>query len=130
MFTNRKMAHIGLATNHLAEDVRWYQQVLGLKKVGEFSTPSGEPVCFLEGNGYLYEMYQPAVPVPEEKVGTINHVALESLDIERDYQYCVTQGYSISSEGIEEIPGFWKKGIRYFKITSPSGEEVEFCQIL
>lgn len=130
MIRNRKMAHIGLATNNIKETSKWYQQVLGLKKVGEFDSPLGEPVCFLEGNGYLYEIYQPIDPVPEGKTGTIDHIALESVDIERDYQYCVTQGYSITTEGIEEIPGFWEKGIRYFKIISPSGEEIEFCQIL
>lgn len=130
MIRNRKMAHIGLATNHIEEDVQWYQQVLGLKKIGEFCTPLSEPVFFLEGNGFLYEIYQPIVSVPKEKAGTIDHVAFESEDIEQDYQYCVTQGYSIAAEGIEEIPGFWEKGIRYFKITSPTGENIEFCQIL
>lgn len=124
------MSHIGLATNNIEENSQWYQQVLGLKKIGEFYTPSGEQVCFLEGNDFLYEMYQPIVPVPEEKTGKIDHVALESVDIEMDYRNCVAQGYHISTKGIEEISAFWEKGIRYFKVTSPMGEEIEFCQIL
>ncbi len=35
-----------------------------------------------------------------------------------------------TTNGIEEIPSFWEKGIRYFKIASPTGEEFEFCEIL
>ena len=33
-------------------------------------------------------------------------------------------------KGIQSIPTFWEKGIKYFKIMSPTGEPVEFCQIL
>ena len=39
-------------------------------------------------------------------------------------------GYRFEEEGIQEIPTFWERGVRYFKILSPSGEAVEFCQIL
>ena len=130
MIKNRKMAHIGLATNNVTEGVRWYQEVLGFQKTGEFETPSGERVFFLKGNGFVYEMYQPSNPVTKEREGKIDHIALESIDIECDYQECVRQGYHITTNGIEEISTFWEKGIRYFKIISPTGEEIEFCQIL
>lgn len=130
MIKNRKMAHIGLATNNVIEEVRWYQEVLGFQKTGEFETPSGERVFFLKGNGFVYEMYQPSNPVPKEREGKIDHIALESVDIECDYHECVKQGYRITTNGIEEISSFWENGIRYFKIISPTGEEIEFCQIL
>ena len=37
---------------------------------------------------------------------------------------------TITTNGIEGIPEFWEKGCRYFKIASPTGEQVEFCQVL
>ena len=40
------------------------------------------------------------------------------------------QGYIFEEEGIQELPTVWEKSVRYFKIMSPSGEPVEFCQIL
>ena len=40
------------------------------------------------------------------------------------------QGYTICTDGIEGIPTFWEKGCRYFKLLTPTGEQVEFCQIL
>ena len=39
-------------------------------------------------------------------------------------------GYEICTDGIQSIPSFWENGIKYFKIKSPTGEEIEFCHIL
>ncbi|EOS77634.1 hypothetical protein C819_00744 [Lachnospiraceae bacterium 10-1] len=130
MLKDRKMAHIGLATNHVVEDVAWYQNILGFQKIGEFKTPAGEKVFFLKGNGFVYEIYQPSIPVSKEQAGKIDHIALESADIEADYKECVEQGCCITTNGIEQISTFWERGIRYFKIKSPTGEEIEFCQIM
>lgn len=51
-------------------------------------------------------------------------------DIEADYKYCIDKGYTITTNAIECIPTVFEKGVRYFKIAGPSGEEIEFCQIL
>ena len=48
----------------------------------------------------------------------------------QDYKFCVEAGYEICTNGIEEIPRFWDNGFRYFKIVSPTGEQIEFGQIL
>ncbi len=130
MIKNRSMGHLGLPTNRLEEDMAWYMEVLGFEKIGAFTTPKGEPVCFLKGNGFVYEMYQPIPPVPDHLEGKIDHFSFESQDIEQDYKECVEAGYRITTDGIEEIPTFWERGIRYFKIASPTGEEFEFCEIL
>ncbi len=37
---------------------------------------------------------------------------------------------SFISSGIEENHTFWEKGCRFFKLLTPTGEKVEFCQIL
>ena len=60
----------------------------------------------------------------------LGHIGLATNDIEADYRYCCEQGYSFEAEGIQELPCVWEKGARYFKIMSPSGEAVEFCQVL
>ena len=56
--------------------------------------------------------------------------SFDSQDIEADYKFCVEQGYTITTDGIEGIPQFWANGVRYFKIASPTGEQLEFCQVL
>ena len=47
-----------------------------------------------------------------------------------NYDFCVKAGYTITTQGIEQLETVWENGVRYFKIAGPSGEEVEFCQIL
>ena len=84
---------------------------------------------FLKNGDTVYEMYQNDAldPMVQAK---IDHSAFESNDIEADYKFCVEAGYEICTNGIEEIPRFWDNGFRYFKIVSPTGEQIEFGQIL
>ena len=128
MIQNRKLAHIGLPTNDIEATVNWYIDVLGFRLIGAFTSPAGEPIRFVKNGDLVYEIYTPnggtATP------GKIDHLSLESTDIEADYAYCVRQGYTFEAEGIQELPTVWEKGVRYFKIMSPSGEPVEFCQVL
>lgn len=128
MIKNRKMGHIGLAVNDLEASVQWYCDVLGFEVIGSFVCPDGTQVRFLQMGDIVYEIFQPiggaAAP------GKIDHFCLESTDIEADYAYCVAQGYTFEEEGIQSIPTFWEKGIKYFKIMSPTGEAVEYCQVL
>lgn len=130
MIKNRKHGHIGLATNDVEADAKWYVDVLGFEVIGDFKDPSGSPVKFLKNCDVVYEMYQATPPLAPEAAGKIDHYSFDSDDIEADYKYCVEQGYTITTNGIEEIPTFWKNGVRYFKIASPTGEQMEFCQVL
>ena len=107
MIKNRRIGHIGIATNDVARDVEWYVNVLGFEVTGKFQN-GNDTVYFLKNDDYSFA----------------------SDDIESDYAYCVKNGYKIVTDGIEGIAGFWDNGIRYFKIASPTGEQFEFCQIL
>ena len=128
MIKNRKMGHIGLGVNNLEETVKWYMDVLGFELISAFTTPDGVPARFLKSGDVVYEIFQPIGGVAAP--GKIDHFCFESTDIEADYAYCVSQGYQFEAEGIQSIPTFWEKGVKYFKIMSPTGEPIEFCQIL
>lgn len=130
MIKNRKHGHIGLATNDVEAAAKWYMDVLGFELIGDFTAPDGTRAKFLKNCDVVYEMFQPAKPIPKELEGKIDHYSFDSADIEADYAYCVGQGYNITTDGIEGIPTFWENGVRYFKIASPTGEELEFCQVL
>lgn len=129
MIKNRKHSHIGLGTKDIEADSKWYMDVLGFELIGEFKAPDGTPIKFLKNSDVIYEMYQDSSISPEA-AGKIDHYCFESLDIETDYDYCVKQGHRITTNGIEGIPTLWEKGVKYFKIASPTGEDIEFCQIL
>lgn len=128
MIKNRKLGHIGLATDCIEETVKWYIDVLGFELIGSFTSPAGEPIRFIQNGDIIYEIFQPiggtAAP------GKIDHFCYESADIEADYAYCLEKGYRFEAEGIQDLPTVWEKGVRYFKIMSPSGEPVEFCEVL
>ncbi len=128
MIKNRKFQHIGLACTDVEAAVKWYQDHLGFKVTHCF--PAGKHnAYFLEGNGIVYEIYQ-VDGMPEAVQGKVDHVAFDSDDVEADYKYCMEKGYEFTTNGIEELPQFFAKGFRYFKIKSVTGEEIEFGQIL
>lgn len=131
MIQNRKLDHIGLAVTDVEADAAWYQQVLGLQVKGCFMNPNGRNTYFLttKDGSVTYEMYQDDT-LPADAKGKIDHISYVSEDIEADYRYCVDAGYKICTDGVEGISYFWEKGCRYFKILSPTGEQVEFCQVL
>ena len=120
MIKNRRIGHIGIATNDVERDVQWYVDVLGFEVTGKFQN----------GNDTVFEIFPSYSRLPDEVSGRIDHYSFASDDIESDYAYCVENGYKIVTDGIEGIAGFWDNGIRYFKIASPTGEQFEFCQIL
>ncbi len=123
------MDHIGLATNDVEADAKWYMDILGFKVLGKFNN-HGDTVYFLSNGEVTYEMYPADPPLSEELSGKIDHFSFVSDDIEADYKFCCEQGYKITTDGIEQIDAFWENGVRYFKIASPTGEELEFCQTL
>lgn len=131
MFQGRKLQHIGFPTNDLEKTIAWYTQQLGFKVVNRAYTPDGKtPVAFIQNSDTVYELYQPEQALDAEAAKRIDHICYDSADIERDYQYCTSHGYTVTTQGIESLPTVWENGVRYFKVQGPSGEEVEFCQIL
>ena len=127
MIKGRKLDHIGLAVTDLEASKNWYCDVLGFEVIGHFYD-SDVPVYFIKNGNTVYEMFE--LDIPEAVQGKINHISFTSENIEADYAYCVKQGYTICTDGIQGIPSFWDKGCRFFKLLSPTGEQVEFCQVL
>ena len=127
MIKGRKLDHIGLAVTDLEASKNWYCDVLGFEVIGHFHAGS-TPVYFVKNGDVVYEIYEE--PISEAVQGKIDHISFVSEDIEADYAFCNAQGYTICTNGIEGIPTFWEKGIRYFKLLTPTDEQVELCQIL
>ncbi len=127
----RPLDHIGLACADVEANAKWYQEVLGYQIIWKAPSPkTGRNVYFLKNGGVVYEMYQPN-NFPDTQFGLIDHIAFVSYDVEKDYQFALDAGYKICTDGIESIPNrFTKTGVRYFKILSPTGEQVEFQQII
>lgn len=124
MLKGRSLDHIGIASVDVEADVQYYVNVLGFRVIGHFG-----PCYFIQNGGTVYEIFS-CPDQPEAAIGKVDHVSYTSLDIEADYAYALEQGYEITTKGIESIEQFWENGVRYFKIRTPGGEQIEFNQIL
>lgn len=127
--------HIGIPVTDLARSITFYTR-LGFQNVMdagfEYNGGTGK-VAMLQQGSMMMELYQlPDAELPEivnRGDGHIDHVAFDVDDIEQTYQELRSNGFDI----IENEPvflAFWKNGCKYFNITGPDGERLEFNQIL
>ena len=118
--------HLGIPTPDISASVRFYES-LGFRVINKEENAS-IPVVFLQSGNLLIESYQPRDGVVN-LTGAIDHLCINTKDLEAAYREMKEQGYTFVSEKIEELP-YWSNGIRFFKIYGPSREIVEICQIL
>lgn len=124
MLKGRTLDHIGIATNDVKGDVKFYLDVMGFRIIAQYGD-----CYFLQNGATTIEIYQ-VNDLPADACGKVDHIAYVSGDIEKDYQFAVEAGYEVCTDGIEDIEQFWSNGIRYFKLRTPGGQQVEFNQIL
>ena len=127
--------HIGIPVTNLDASQQFYRR-LGFNNVMQAHfTDSGEQgTCvMMQHENILMELYQlPEASLTEIRArgnGHIDHVAFDVSDIDETYAIIKEAGFNI----IEEAPvflQFWKNGCKYFNITGPDGERLEFNQVL
>jgi catechol 2,3-dioxygenase-like lactoylglutathione lyase family enzyme len=130
MLKGRKYDHIGLATKDITATANWYMDVLGFEVYGDFVAPDGTKCKFIRGEDIKYEVFEPVTGIDPLFEGKIDHIAYISDDIEADYEYCIKRGFKCTTDGIQTVETFWKRGCKYFKVESATREVVEFCQVL
>ena len=67
MIKNRRIGHIGIATNDVARDVEWYVNVLGFEVTGKFQN-GNDTVCFLKNDDVIFEIFPSDSRLPEELI--------------------------------------------------------------
>lgn len=122
------LQHIGVPTLDLDGSIKFYE-TLGFQKIYETVNEANHNyrVAFVECGGTVMELYEESDTA--KTAGAINHIALNSTDIEKSHKACEELGYTFYEEEITALP-FWANGIRYFSIFGPSHEIIEFCQKL
>jgi catechol 2,3-dioxygenase-like lactoylglutathione lyase family enzyme len=127
--------HIGIPVTDIKISEAFYER-LGFKNVmdSSFDYNGGKgKVAMMQLNETILELYQmPENELKEirsRKNGHIDHIAFDVDDIDKTFEEIKAASFSI----IEEQPvflAFWKNGCKYFNITGPDGERLEFNQIL
>ncbi|MES2425674.1 MAG: VOC family protein [Bacteroidota bacterium] len=131
----RAIQHIGIPITNVVASAAFYGK-LGFSKAMEkpFLHNGEQGVCVMMKRGdIIMELYQmPASVLPEiasRKDGHVDHVAFDVADIDATYATLQQAGFNI----LEPEPvflQFWENGCKYFNITGPDGERLEFNQVL
>lgn len=119
------LQHIGIPTNSIKETIDFFTS-LDFTIIYETDN-KGEHVAFLKLGDVVietYENHQAAM-----KPGAIDHVALNVSDIDATYDKVRQLGYEALEKGIMSLP-FFDHGVKYFTISGPNLEKVEFSQYL
>ena len=129
------LQHVGIPVGDLTVSKEFYER-LGFEVVmvapfvhrGETGS-----CCMMRRENIIIELYRmPEIDltaIRARKDGHIDHVAFDVPDIGETFSVLKSAGFHI----IEPEPvflAFWKNGCKYFNITGPDGERLEFNQIL
>ena len=120
--------HIGLPTNDLKQTIAFYQS-LGFELTHQITLPT-DYVAFLQLKNIVIEAFQAiGAPCAPGKSGAIDHISLDVDDIEATWDAVKAAGYTPLETEIDGLP-YFENGVRFFNITGPNAETIEFCQIL
>jgi lactoylglutathione lyase len=130
-----KFQHIGVPVTDIRGSELFYNK-LGFKNVMDtefhFQGSIGK-VAMMQLGDMIIEIYQLPVRELEEirnrKNGHIDHIALDVDDIDIAFRELKNEAFHVIEEEPVFLP-FWKNGCKFFNITGPDGERIEFNQII
>lgn len=129
------LQHVGIPVTDMAVSEAFYAR-LGFENImRSLFTVDGETgICIMMKNkSVVIELYQlPGKQLDEIrkiKNGHIDHIAFDVDDIDVTFSLLKNASFDI----LENTPvflSFWEKGCRYFNISGPDGERLEFNQVI
>jgi catechol 2,3-dioxygenase-like lactoylglutathione lyase family enzyme len=129
------LQHIGIPVTDLNRSEKFYVQ-LGFSKVmaAGFDHKGGKGrVAMMQQGDILLEIYQmpqqELAAIKNRQDGHVDHIAFDVDDIDAAFRELKEASFHILEEEPVYLP-FWEKGCRYFNITGPDGERLEFNQII
>ena len=130
-----RIQHIGVPAHDLEVSIPFYER-LGFENVMEapFEFDGAYGTCvMMKNHEVIVELYQmPAKQLAEIKGrsnGHVDHFAIDVADVDLAFDTLKKAGFEIL-ESTPTFLQFWKNGTRFFNVKGPSGEVIEFNQIL
>jgi lactoylglutathione lyase len=132
--------HIGIPVTDIKRSKDFYERlgfINAMDSTFEYKGGKGK-VAMMKLHEMIIELYQLPENDPdsyrEEEIrnrgnGHVDHIAFDVDDVDKTFEALKHAAFKI----IEEQPvflAFWKNGCKYFNITGPDGERLEFNQIL
>lgn len=127
--------HIGIPVTDIKKSEAFYERLGFINAMQASFFHNNEPgTCIMMKLGtILIELYQmpesELAEIRDRKNGHIDHVAFDVIDIDEAFSLLKKEGFNV----LETAPvflQFWKNGCKYFNISGPDGERLEFNQIL
>ena len=121
------LQHIGIPSYDVKKSIQWYVDTLGFACIEEKTLDDGTQVGFVKKENLVLELY-----TTDEKSrleGRIDHIALNVKNIETAFEVMKQKDCTVLDDEIQGLP-FFEKGVRFFTVLGPSGERVEFNQII
>jgi lactoylglutathione lyase len=130
-----KIQHIGIPAHDLEVSIPFYER-LGFENIMEspFEFDGGYGTCVMMKNQeVIVELYQmpdkQLAEIKQRKNGHVDHFAIDVSDVDLAYDTLKKAGFEMIESTPTFLP-FWKNGTRFFNVKGPSGETIEFNQIL
>ena len=134
-FNINHLQHIGIPVTDLKRSETFYEQ-LGFRNVMDagFDYKGGKGrVAMMQHGNIVIEIYQmppeELAAIKNRKDGHVDHIAFDVDDIDLAFEELKKASFHILEEAPVFLP-FWENGCRYFNITGPDGERLEFNQIV
>ena len=130
-----KIQHIGIPAHDLEISIPFYER-LGFENVMEspFEFDGGYGTCvMMKNHEVIVELYQmpekQLAEIKQRKNGHIDHFAIDVADVDLAFDTLKQAGFEMLESTPTFLP-FWKNGTWFFNVKGPSGETIEFNQIL
>ncbi len=130
-----KIQHIGIPAHDLEISIPFYER-LGFENVMEspFEFDGGYGTCvMMKNHEVIVELYQmpekQLAEIKQRKNGHVDHFAIDVSDVDLAFDTLKKAGFEMLESTPTFLP-FWKNGTRFFNVKGPSGETIEFNQIL
>ena len=130
-----KIQHLGIPAHDLEVSIPFYER-LGFENVMEspFEFDGGYGTCvMMKNHEVIVELYQmpekQLAEIKQRKNGHVDHFAIDVSDVDLAFDTLKKAGFEMLESTPIFLP-FWKNGTRFFNVKGPSGETIEFNQIL
>ena len=131
----KKIQHIGIPAHNLEISIPFYER-LGFENIMEspFEFDGGYGTCvMMKNHEVIIELYQmpdkQLAEIKQRENGHVDHFAIDVSDVDVAFDTLKKAGFEILESTPTFLP-FWKNGTRFFNVKGPSGETIEFNQIL
>lgn len=119
----KKFDHINIKVPDLEKAIKYYTETMNFY-IRDRYTKGDMDFVFITDGDMVYELLEDK----NSEQAYFDHIAYQSDDIEKDYNYYKNLDPNLLSTEIEFIDFLFENGVYYFFINGAGNEKIEFCQ--